>query len=98
MLLPPFADIDFSLRVADNLKSGTPQHGLDAGAIRNPPVGRVAGVAMLDKVRYGIPRLVENFRFAERIFFKLRGVGTAAQQRLENKGVVHNVLVEEIER
>src|SRR5438132_1230819 len=43
--------LDFGM--SDNGKAGTPQHRFGAGAVWNPPIGRVARIAFLDEVHLG---------------------------------------------
>src|SRR3954462_289268 len=53
------AQVDFLFRVRGDSESGAAQHGLDAAAIRNPPVGRIVGVAVLDEVQLRIVVAIE---------------------------------------
>src|SRR4051794_1789933 len=74
------------------------EHGLHARAVRNPPVGPVLRVIVLDEVQLGISRIVEMMRRPEVvILFQLRQDRTAALQGLDHQGVTGSVLVDEIE-
>src|SRR3954453_21432351 len=53
------AEIDLRFGMRRDGESGAAQHGLDAAAIWNPPVGRIVGVAVLDEVQLGIVVTIE---------------------------------------
>src|SRR2546423_14053136 len=59
------ANIDFAFRVGRDHEAGAAQHGLYAGAVRNPPVGPVFRIFMLDEVQLGISNIVEMLRLPE---------------------------------
>src|SRR4051812_42375407 len=60
MILSSFADVNFIRWIAHNLEAGTPQHGLHARTIGNPPVCWIVGIAAFDKVHNGITRAIKN--------------------------------------
>src|SRR4051795_4069873 len=68
-IVRPFAetaDVDFALRMSDDPEPGAAQHRLRAGAVGNPPVGRIVGVALLDEMQLGKGRRLEQLRLPER--------------------------------
>src|SRR3954447_236898 len=61
------ADIDLVLGMVSDRESRAAKHRFHAGPVRNPPVRRIAGIALLDEVHARIAALVEDARFEERI-------------------------------
>src|SRR5437764_5740833 len=62
---PPFADEHFGLGVNDNLEPGAAQHRLRAGAVGDPPVGRITAILVLDAVHARAAGPLEDVRLPE---------------------------------
>src|SRR5690242_9441178 len=45
-------DEHFGLRMLENFESSAPQHRFDAGAIWNPPIGRIARITFFDEKHF----------------------------------------------
>src|SRR3954471_19455104 len=58
--LPAAADVDLVLGMIADHEAGAAQHRLHAGAVRDPPVRRIAGVALLHEVHARESTLVED--------------------------------------
>ena len=93
------ADVDLRLRVLEDREAGAPQHRLGGGGVRRPPVGRVAGVAVLDEVQLRIAGPVELRLLEEVVVLGDRlDLGRAALHALEDQQVARDVLVDQVER
>jgi hypothetical protein len=68
------------------MKAGTAQHRLRAGCVRNPPVGGIAGEAMLNELHAWCSSLEEDLSLSEWIVLRNGGGGSwaATLQRLAN--------------
>src|SRR5690348_7198925 len=73
------ADTDVRPSTDFDAKARAAQHGLCAGSVGNPPVGRIAGKAMLDELHARCAGFVEQGSLVERIIFRhIRDACTAA--------------------
>src|SRR5437868_10483892 len=63
----PPAYVNLLFRVLEYLETGTPQHCFSAGAVRDPPVGLIVRILVLDEMHYRVAWLVEHFGFENRI-------------------------------
>src|SRR5690606_35488118 len=66
-LLVANTEEDLVLRRGQDAQAGGAQHRLDAGAVRDPPVGRIAGVPLLDEVYERVAGRAENAGLLERV-------------------------------
>src|SRR5690348_12848624 len=64
---PPSTDVDFLLGMGGDLEAGAAQHGFGRRAIRYPPVGLVARIAVLDEEHLREVRPVEDPGLGKRI-------------------------------
>src|SRR5207302_9386477 len=60
------ADEDLGLGMGHDGEAGAAQHRFDRRAIRDPPVGLVAGILVLDEMQFRVPRRVEHSPFRKR--------------------------------
>src|SRR5690242_21961122 len=96
-LAPAYVYLFF--RMIDDLETSAAQHRLDTCAIRNPPVGGIIRVALLDEIHRRVAGLVEDVALPERIIRLRRLDFTApALHGLENQLVTHDMLVNQIKR
>src|SRR4051812_1928587 len=95
----PAANIDFLLRVLEDVKSCTSQHRFAARVIWHPPVRRIAGVAVLDEMQLRISRLIEVVAAPKVIVsrYVINLIG-ATLHRLKNQNVASHMLADKIER
>src|SRR5689334_3799019 len=82
----------------DDLKTRAAQHGAEAGPIRDPPVGAVARISMLDEMHPGVTGRVEDAALREGIVFLEVSKNVAASlHALNHEQVTHGVLVQKVE-
>src|SRR4051794_15542818 len=80
-------------------EAGAAQHCLDTGPVGYPPVGRVVRVALLDEVKLGKCRIIEQILPPEMIVgLKRSHLAAAALHGLEHQQIVNDVLTDEIQR
>src|SRR4051794_5032436 len=63
----PLANVNFFLGMIQDVEPRTAKHRLDTRTIRDPPVGAVSGVVMLNKVHSRKAILIEDIRLPERV-------------------------------
>src|SRR4051812_22458303 len=87
----PSADIDFLFCTIQDIKPGASQQSLDTRPIGYPPVGRIVGIAVLDKLHGRKTGLLKYFSFRERVVLlhRLNLLG-AAHQGLKDQQVPYN--------
>src|SRR5258708_27684267 len=59
-MTPPVADVHFVFRMARDVEARAAQHGLAAGLVRNPPIGRVVRVLLLHEVHCRVARILKD--------------------------------------
>src|SRR2546423_1908780 len=81
--LSPTANEDFLLRMLQNVKTGAAKHRFGAGAVRNPPIGWVAGITLLHEMKarvagplknFGLPKVIVIFKRLDLIAAPLHGL------------------------
>src|SRR5437867_2764701 len=96
---PPLANEDFLLGTVDDLETGAAQHGFRAGAVRDPPVGVIARIRMLNEKHPGKRGPIEDFAIGERVvLFERLDFEAAAKQGLKDHRVLDYVLLKQIQR
>src|ERR1043166_5479712 len=78
----------FVLRVVENFEPGAPQHRFDAGAIWNPPVGRIAGVPFFNEKHFRETCALERVHIPKSVVVinRLNLIGPTLQ-RLKDKKI-----------
>src|SRR5438874_1574813 len=86
-------------RMIHNIESGAAQHRFHAGAIWNPPVGRIAAVTFFDQIHLWKTWPFEHVRFRKFIIV-LEQLNRFAStlEGLKNEEIGRDVLVNQVER
>src|SRR4051794_19822990 len=87
------ADVHLVLGMIEDHESRAAQHGFHAGPVRNPPVRRIAGIALLHEVHPRIAALVEDGGLRKRIVVGNGQRGwIAALHALEDHRLPHHTM------
>src|SRR5205085_5782396 len=90
----PAANEDFIFRMGQDLKPRTPQHRFKTRAVRNPPIRRIVGKSLFDKVHARKLLVVKHFVFPKRkVCWNFRGLFRTPQHRLRHELTGDNVCV-----